>query len=96
MVLFQAIRELLLNVKKHAQATHAKVFVEREGAEIRLIVEDDGVGLDASSIATLLSTDGGFGLFALRERLRLLSGEVKIDSNSLGTRIALRAPLNLE
>ena len=92
-VLFQAVRELLLNVKKHAHAKHVKVYVEKEGAQIRLIVQDDGVGFDATNIGALLSTYGGFGLFALRERLQLLSGQMEIESGSHGTRIELIAPL---
>jgi PAS domain S-box-containing protein len=90
-VLFQAVRELLVNVVKHAEATSAAVTVSRVGDEVRVQVKDDGVGFDAQA----LRPEGiEFGLYSIRERLRSLGGTVEIESRpGVGTVVGLCAPL---
>lgn len=93
-VLFQAIRELLFNVIKHARATRAKVTVGRKGDRVRIEVEDDGEGFDLSKLHG--RGDGGFGLFSVRERLGYMRGQVEIESApGKGTRVTLTAPLDI-
>ena len=58
-ILFQAVRELLVNVVKHAQARKACVDVRRDGSEIRVVVADDGVGFAASNNALGSERGGG-------------------------------------
>lgn len=72
--LFRALRELLINVKKHAGVSRARVRIWREGPMARAAVEDAGVGfrLDASL--------SGFGLLALRERLGQLGGTLTVGA----------------
>ncbi|MDB6039158.1 MAG: putative Response regulator/sensory box histidine kinase [Verrucomicrobiales bacterium] len=96
-VLFQAVRELLVNVVKHARASHAQVLVRRDGDALRVIIEDDGVGFDPAAKQSWSEGSAGFGLFSTRERLDYLGGQVKIRSNpGEGTRITLLAPLKLD
>lgn len=96
-ILFQNVRELLVNVCKHSQAHNAKVSIRRENDTIRVSVEDDGVGFDASRVGTHWDETCGFGLFSIRERLRHLAGEFEIDSEpGRGTRVTLRAPLKTD
>jgi PAS domain S-box-containing protein len=96
-LLFQATRELLINVVKHAQAHAVKVSVRRKGGEIETIVEDDGVGLDLPEIESVMPSRGKFGLFSIRERLNYLGGDIKIESEpGHGTRVILTAPLKSE
>ncbi|MHC4499595.1 MAG: sensor histidine kinase, partial [Planctomycetota bacterium] len=94
-LLFQAVRELLVNVAKHAQAASVKVSTRRAGDRIRISVEDDGVGIDTSEISPRSRTAGGFGLFSIRERLGHIGGSLKVSSRQgRGTRVTLVAPLN--
>ena len=96
-VLFQAVRELLVNVVKHAQATHARVLLRREGDALRIIVEDDGVGFEVSNVAAKPDAIRTFGLFNIRERVEYLGGRVKLRSEpGSGTRVTLMAPLKLD
>ena len=93
-VLFQAVRELLVNVAKHAQANSVKVSIQRYDSDIRIGVEDDGVGFDTSEIG--YSTNG-FGLFSIRERLDYLGGHLEVRSEpGRGTLVTLVAPLKSE
>jgi PAS domain S-box-containing protein len=96
-VLFQAVRELLVNVVKHARATHARVLLRREADALRIIVEDDGVGFEVSNLAAKADANRTFGLFNIRERVEYLGGRVKIRSEpGSGTRVTLMAPLKVE
>lgn len=95
-VLFTAVKELLLNVVKHAGVKEATVRLRRRGHAVRLDVVDAGAGFE-------LRTDGGeatnshFGLFSIRERIQALGGKVGIHSTpGQGTRIGIVLPLERE
>lgn len=93
-VLFTAVRELLANVAKHAQAHRVSVSLRRDGDKIRINVEDDGVGFDTLEIGSHMARTSGFGLFSIRERLSHLGGHIGINSRQgKGTRVNLVAPL---
>lgn len=79
--LFQSVRELLFNVRKHAKVNNAEIRLRRlEGGVIHLEVSDNGVGFDPTEVRSREGTSGGFGLFSLRERLELLGIDLKIES----------------
>jgi PAS domain S-box-containing protein len=87
--LFQAIRELLVNVVKHAQATKANIIMTQEANNLRIVLEDDGIGFFKPS----LNYDG-YGLFNIRERMNHINGQFEIKSiPGRGTRVTLVAPL---
>ena len=92
-VLFHAMRELLINVAKHANAEHVAIRWLRHNDRLELIVEDDGIGFDIPDVGSRSAADGGFGLFSLRERLRLLGAQLIINSSESGTRISVTAPV---
>ena len=93
-VLFQAVRELLMNVAKHARASRAEVSIRRIDQQLHVTVEDDGIGFDASHAAARREATSGFGLFSIRERLGHLGGHVTIEPlPQRGTRVCLIAPL---
>lgn len=77
--LFQAVRELLFNVVKHAQATEAHVRLTKTADQMLSVeVADDGVGCNVA--AGDRGSSGGFGLFSIRERLELQGGRMEIQS----------------
>lgn len=91
--LFQAARELCFNVVKHARARQAWVSLarEEEGSGVRLEVRDDGTGFDPRKRP--LESEGGFGLFGIREQLRHYGGRLTLDTApGAGTRIVIRIP----
>ena len=93
-LLFSAIRELLINVVKHARAGSARVSLARDGDHIRVTVADDGVGCDAASAPPPAGAKSGFGLFNIRERLDHLGGRLELSpSRGAGCRVTLVAPL---
>jgi PAS domain S-box-containing protein len=93
-LLFHGIRELLVNIIKHARTNSADVSVERDGDCIRITVEDKGIGFDCSEKYIRSAKDSGFGLFSLRERLEYFGGRFDMVSvPGQGTRVTLVAPL---
>ncbi len=93
-LLFQAIRELLFNIVKHAHAQAARVQISRQNGHLQVIVSDEGVGFDPAQLWVVGRRSGGFGLFSIRERLELLGGCLEIESApGKGSRFTLLAPL---
>jgi signal transduction histidine kinase len=92
--LYRAVRELLINVAKHAGVDKATVVSTLgDGNTLVVTVSDAGTGFDPDAKAPANGT-GGFGLLSVRERLSLLGGEVQIRSNpGDGTTVILKAPL---
>ena len=91
-LLFQAARELLFNVVKHAVAKVARVEVIKADGFIRLSVEDEGTGFDTERL-TAKGRLNGIGLLNLRERLNMLGGQLEIDSSpGRGSRITIVIP----
>jgi PAS domain S-box-containing protein len=78
--LFQAARELLLNVVKYARTTHAAVTMTVEDDMLTIAVKDSGIGFDPEQRLTEASAKGGFGLLNLRERLQLLGGRLDLTA----------------
>jgi PAS domain S-box-containing protein len=72
--LYRAIRELLLNVSRHAQAGRAVVSLSRATKTVRISVEDDGVGFKLEQIDTAHKRGHHFGLYNVRERLSYFGG----------------------
>jgi len=92
-LLFQSVRELLMNVKKHAQSGRAWVVFDQRSQYIRITVRDEGVGFDAT--AEMLS-QSNFGLFSVQERMKALGGTLEIISKSgKGTTATLFVPISI-
>jgi PAS domain S-box-containing protein len=91
--LFQVIRELLTNVVKHAQAGHVTVRMRKVGDAVQIVVQDDGLGFDSSTVGRPDPQAGGYGLFNARERVQYLGGTFVIDTApGQGTCISIAVP----
>ena len=95
-MLFQAVRELMVNVVKHARASKCRVSVARDDDRaITLVVEDNGIGFQPP--ANQDYAKGGFGLFNIRQRLAHLGGTLVIETRpGGGTRITINAPSGIK
>ncbi|MCE5279330.1 MAG: PAS domain S-box protein [Planctomycetaceae bacterium] len=93
-LLFQATRELLFNIVKHAGVSSAAVKVTRSDGTVTIHVADQGNGFDADALRAQGRTAGGFGLFSISERIDLLGGRMEVDSAPRqGSRFTLTAPV---
>jgi signal transduction histidine kinase len=91
-LLFQSVRELLMNVAKHAGTDRAAVSLFVTGDRtLRIVVEDAGKGFDAAAADR---PSEQFGLFSIRERMQVMGGALEVDSSpGRGTRATLVRPL---
>jgi PAS domain S-box-containing protein len=96
-ILFRNVRELVVNVVKHAQANRISVRLEDRGSNIRIIVDDDGIGFDPHAVIHTSRKIGGFGLFSIEELMADLGGNLKIVSEpGKGCTAILSAPFGDE
>ena len=95
MLLFQSVRELLLNVAKHAKSKAATVRLETVDTFMRLEVRDEGIGFDPTGGSTI-ALSSKFGLFSIRERMKALGGTFELESApGKGTTATLVLPVNI-
>jgi PAS domain S-box-containing protein len=88
--LYRIIQEALHNVRKHSGARHAFVRLEIAPDIIDLQVADSGCGFDGRRIG-----HPGLGLVSMRERVRLLNGQIVIHTApGEGTRLGVRVPID--
>ena len=93
-MLYQAVRELLTNVVKHANAQEMSVTVEKIENRIAVAVKDDGKGFEIVPTPSPSTQPQGFGLFSVREHIRNLGGSVSLHSSlGKGTQISLLVPI---
>lgn len=83
---YRMVQEALTNVAKHARAEHVRVAVNAAEGELRIEVQDDGVGFE------LDSAEEGFGLAGMQERAALAGGTLTLDSGARGTLLTACLP----
>jgi two-component system NarL family sensor kinase len=74
--LYRIAQQALANVALHARATHASIRLSRDSGQVRLRIEDDGVGFDPAAVP-----GDRFGLVGMSERARLLGGRLVVESS---------------
>lgn len=94
--LFRALRELLMNVVKHAETCKVKVRTSfSDKGILRLSVTDHGKGFDVEEISFTRWQEQSFGLFSLKERVKSLGGHIDIYSKkSQGTKVTILIPVD--
>ncbi|MBN2542556.1 hypothetical protein JXI42_06785 [bacterium] len=91
-MLFQGVRELLVNVVKHSKAREVSVLINITGETVEVQITDDGIGFHFDQLRSGMSR--GFGLFNIRERLDYIGGNFYMESEpGKGTRVTLTAPI---
>ena len=88
-LLFRAVRELLINAAQHARATRAEVHIAPRDGGFEVVVADDGRSFDPDG-----ESGSGYGLYSIRERLSHLGGSMTIEAEpGVGTKVVLDCPL---
>jgi PAS domain S-box-containing protein len=93
-LLFQSVRELLMNAVKHARTESATITLSRSDSLIRLVVQDQGCGFDPTAMPASDPLSMQFGLFSIQERMQALGGRfILVSESSWGTTATLILPL---
>jgi len=88
-IVYQAVRELAVNILKHAQVRRGTIALHQTDQRLVITVSDEGIGISSTSAEQKQS----FGLFSIREQLATIGGKVVIASNAAtGTRVTIELP----
>jgi signal transduction histidine kinase len=91
MTIYRIVQEALHNVAKHAQASKTNISMTRNNGTVKVLVEDDGVGIFPNGNFR----GNSFGLAGIKERVSMLGGVVRVVSlKGKGTRIEIDVPAN--
>jgi signal transduction histidine kinase/CheY-like chemotaxis protein len=101
-LLFQSVRELLINVTKYAETNQARMSIRCQNAILGIDVRDEGRGFDSSAVTVAAAPanvsappSSQFGLFAIRERMKAMGGTFEIHSApGKGTTARLMLPVS--
>jgi signal transduction histidine kinase len=93
-LLFQSVRELLINVAKHAGTDRATVSLAIDpDQELRIEVQDHGRGFDPVAMEAKSESEH-FGLFSVKERMQAMGGRLDVKSKpGAGTTLTMTLPL---
>ncbi len=93
LALFRVMQESLTNIARHARASTVHVTLTQDGSEVRLSIEDNGIGFDEST----LQNPNSHGLIGMRERVARFGGcfSVGPGADGQGTRVAAVVPLGV-
>ncbi|MFB9325655.1 GAF domain-containing sensor histidine kinase [Paenibacillus aurantiacus] len=89
---YRIVTEAFLNVVKHARASSCliRIHLREEAGTLAIEVTDDGIGFASNPVPT----EGGLGLYSLRERAEELGGSCSIrEVSGGGTQVAAQLPL---
>ncbi|CAK0780274.1 putative Nitrogen regulation protein B [Gammaproteobacteria bacterium] len=96
-MLYRSIRELLINVAKHAKVNNANISCLSDENQLTLAVSDDGCGFDAANTYNQWRKRNNFGLHSICERIANIGGEVDISSSpGQGTMVVMVIPYFVE
>ena len=95
LVVFRVVQESLTNIHRHSASKRAAVLIARAPEAITIEIEDSGRGISPEQLAAVQAGASGFGIRAMRERLRPFGGELQIRSSESGTRVLVTIPLAL-
>jgi len=90
MTLLRVAQEAMVNVHRHARASHVAVRLEKHGDRLDLVIEDDGIGFPS---AAQMQARGGVGVEGMKYRLQRVGGSFNVSSGKNGTRITASVPL---
>jgi len=92
MVLYRVIQEALTNISRHSRARRAKIKLQKRRGQVHCVVQDDGIGFDVDSVASMEGRRG-LGLIGIQERLNVLKGTFHVDSQpGRGTKLSITIP----
>jgi len=93
-LLFESVRELIMNAMKHAGPCEIRVDSRSLDGMLEIRVTDNGKGFDPSSERIASENHGGFGTFSIRQRIEGLGGDLQIASApGKGTAATIRVPI---
>ena len=93
LAIFRIVQEALTNVHRHTDSPWAAIRLWRDAERIQLEIKDGGCGMSSEVLAGVQAQGAGVGIAGMRERVRNLGGETKIESGPSGTTLSVTMPV---
>ncbi|HZC86720.1 MAG TPA: response regulator [Steroidobacteraceae bacterium] len=90
---FHIVQESLTNIHRHSGSRTAVLRIARTGGRLLLDIEDQGRGIPAEILHEIQTQGSGVGIAGMRERVLHFNGDIRITSQSTGTRVAVTFPV---
>jgi two-component system NarL family sensor kinase len=90
---FRIVQECLTNIHRHSGSKTADICITRNDGTLTVQVRDSGRGIPAEKLAEINAGGTSVGVVGMRERVKQLKGEMKIESDSHGTTVSVRLPV---
>lgn len=88
-IIYRLVQESLNNIAKHAKANQAVIVLEKHDKNLRLSINDNGVGFSLKEFYGRAENSKSIGLFAMQERIELSGGDFSISSEpAVGTTVS--------
>ena len=93
-LIFRCVQEAVTNTIKYAEATSITLKLTKDKKAVDILITDNGKGFDTAVLNAGGNSSSGFGLFAVKERIRSMNGLLTITSEiKIGTKIKIYVPL---
>lgn len=91
LIILRLFQEIINNIIKHAQASEIIIRLAPQHGNLRLAIEENGVGFNYHNVSK--NGSGGLGLHTIEKRVKLIDGTFQLNSaNGKGTQISLTIP----
>jgi signal transduction histidine kinase len=87
--MFRIVQECITNVLRHSQSATAEIRIRHDDTSVSLEVQDHGRGITDQRLAATNEDGSGVGIRGMRNRVRQLNGQMKVESGELGTVISI-------
>jgi two-component system NarL family sensor kinase len=94
--MFRVVQESLTNIQRHSGSSQAKIRIECDPGKITLEISDKGSGISGNQRRRngKLSLGLGVGIPSMHERVKLIGGQLDIESGSSGTTVRVTIPVD--
>jgi signal transduction histidine kinase len=87
LAIFRLVQESLTNIHRHSGSKTAAIRLTRSPEAVYVEIQDQGSGIPAETLETILEGGSGVGICGMRERLRQFGGDLQIESSERGTKV---------
>ena len=93
LVIFRVVQESLTNIHRHSGSPSARICLERSKEQVELEISDQGKGMSPEKLSEMTAARVGVGVRGMEERVRQFNGNLRIESDSHGTKVIVVLPL---
>jgi signal transduction histidine kinase len=94
LAMFRIVQECLTNVLRHSGSQVAEIRISRDAETVNLEIEDRGRGISKEKLALINEGGSGVGIRGMRDRVRHLKGEMRVESGESGTTVSISLPVS--